>query len=172
MAVNNLITNGGFESGNLDGWSQINAFVTPYTPHSGRFVAGFNSGAQDAAISQLVPITPGQNFQLLVSLSKYGLLQSPTIELSVTYLDTNNTVVGTGLSMVIPNGSLPSSFLSNWQVIYQVTEMAPTDATMAQVEIRKPYRPFFSSLVFIDDVNLLAFEPTTPPGPTGPTGTF
>ncbi|HLR41536.1 MAG TPA: NTTRR-F1 domain, partial [Virgibacillus sp.] len=76
MAINNLIVNGGFETGTLDGWSAVNANVSGLKSHAGRFSAVF-MGRSQASLSQTVPISGDQSLELLVSLSKYSLATSP-----------------------------------------------------------------------------------------------
>jgi hypothetical protein len=77
----NLITNGGFETGDFSGWMVFgtdNAVVgaQPFTlPHSGNFQALFASG--DNSISQNVTTTPGNsyviNFWLAANVREGGL---------------------------------------------------------------------------------------------------
>lgn len=169
--INNLITNGGFETGNLSGWVSTNAAVTSVNSHSNRYSATFINGNAPATISQDVPVDPGQNYQLFVSLSKYGFLSSPEVNIRVAFLDGNGTEVANGLFVDIPAGSVPNQLTEGWKEIYQVSSIAPDNATQARVEITKQRGAFFTSNLLIDDVALLAFETgvTVPPGPTGPT---
>ncbi|WP_052360724.1 NTTRR-F1 domain [Oceanobacillus manasiensis] len=179
MAVTNLILNGGFETGTLSEWSAQNSYVTASSPHSGRYAAVLRSGLSASSLSQLVPIMPGENFQLLISLSRYGVFGSPRLILRVYFLNELNLEVGMGLDVEIARGSLPNALTNNWQEIYYITEEAPETATQARIEISKPAGNLFSSTVMVDDVALLDFEtgsgegepgPTGPPGVTGPTG--
>ncbi|MFD2628589.1 NTTRR-F1 domain, partial [Oceanobacillus kapialis] len=179
MAVTNLIVNGGFESGTLSEWSSSNSYVTISSPHSGNYAAVLRNGIGAASLSQIVPITSGESYQLLVSLSRYGLLGSPRLIIRVYFLNELNLEVGTGLEVEVTSGSLPNAVNNNWQELYHVTEPAPETASQARVEISKPFGSFFSSAVLVDDVALLDFDgeggegspgPTGPIGPTGPTG--
>ncbi|HLR09305.1 MAG TPA: NTTRR-F1 domain [Bacillota bacterium] len=172
MAVSNLLINGGFERGSLDGWIGNNAYITASYSHSGQFSANISPGSTPSSLVQTVPITDsGQNYQLLVSLAKYGFFQSPALTIRVSYLNSDNIEVGTGGSTIIIDGSLPNVLLESWKEIYLVTDVAPAAATQVQVEIAKLAGRFYTSNVLVDDVALLAFTTdTTPPGPTGPTG--
>lgn len=170
MTVHNLITNGGFETGTLDGWASTNAMITAVSPHSGRYSAMFPAGLAPSSLSQTVTVEPGENFNLFVSLAKFGIFQNPTIQLRITFLNQNNTEVGTGLSTEITSGTLPSAIFNNWHEIYQVTGVAPANATQARVEIIKTDSRLYYSPVLIDDVNLLSYPSGM--GPTGPTGMF
>src|SRR5699024_10344242 len=128
-------------------------------------------GISQSSLTQTVPVTTGQNFQLLVSLAKYGFLPSPLLSIRVSYLNDDNIEVGAGLDTIMTSGSLPNVFLDSWKEIYHVTDTAPDAATQVRVEILKPAGRFYTSNVLVDDVALLAFTTgTTPPGPTGPTG--
>lgn len=171
LTVQNLITNGGFETGDLEGWGTLNTMVTYFSPHTGNYAAFFPSGATPASMSQTVTIEPGESFKLLVSLAKFGLLPHPRINISVTFFNENNAQVGTGLNTVITNGTLPSATLNNWHEVYQITAAAPETATQARVELSKADHRFYYSSVLIDDVMLLRFPGSSaPPGATGLNG--
>lgn len=170
LTVHNLISNGGFERGNLEEWDSLNTMITSFSPHTGHYSAMFLSGVTPAYLAQTVTIEPGEGFKLLVSLAKFGILQHPSINISVTFFDENNDEVGTGLNTVITNGTLPSALFNNWHEVYQITGAAPETATQAKVEISKADHQVYYSSVLIDDVNLLSFSGySDPPGVTGPT---
>ena len=64
----NLITNGGFETGDFTGWTLINGIigsncnvvgtVLGFSPHSGNFQATFAPGSGNVGISQTLTTTP------------------------------------------------------------------------------------------------------------------
>lgn len=173
MAVNNLLNNSSFETGTLENWIASNTTVTNYRAHTGNFAAiMYNTGT--STLSQTVNIVGDQSYQLLLSLSKYGFAQSPQVNVRVTFLDTMNNPVGAGLDKTIKINSIPNSFLKAWLHVYEVTGVAPAEATQARIDITKIDSGYFGSYVMIDDVQLLDFITSgiTPPGPTGPTGTF
>jgi hypothetical protein len=68
IVVGSLLVNGGFETGDFTGWTQSgdpNAAVSSFAPvHSGRFAAAFGPNDRYSFISQTVPTTPGQTYQL------------------------------------------------------------------------------------------------------------
>jgi len=65
-AAANLLTNGGFESGNLSGWSCSSLdSVTGSTVHSGSYaLAGAASGSDDAQCTQTVSVQPSSSYTL------------------------------------------------------------------------------------------------------------
>src|SRR5699024_4669420 len=173
MAIDDLITNGGFEAGTLMNWDATNAGITGFNPHSGRYAAYLNAGPGSANLSQTVPVDGGESYQLIVSLAKYGFFSSPDIFVRVTFLDMNNAEVGSGLNVQISSSTLPNAVFNSWQEIYHTTNMAPDTATQARVEIIKPMGGLLDSSVMVDDVSFLEATPTLgAPGPTGPTGTM
>lgn len=174
LVFNNLIANGGFETGTFADWSANNAAIATNHSHSGSYSAYFPAGNSHSSLTQTAPISAGDNVQLLISLAKFGFQRNPRIIIRIAYLDDMNTEVGSGLNLAIEPGTLPNVILNNWHEIYQVTDIAPANATQVRIEISKPMGMYFSSNVLIDDVSLLTVDSDVsgPPGPTGPTGTF
>jgi len=66
----NLVTNGGFETGDSSGWevSTSNIMVTPYWPNSGNYALEFATGS----LSQTILTTPGVTYQLSYHLITAG----------------------------------------------------------------------------------------------------
>ncbi|WP_017470377.1 NTTRR-F1 domain, partial [Amphibacillus jilinensis] len=124
MSIENLIINGGFETGDLTGWTFLNTIVTPTQSLSGNFSARFTSGAAQAFISQTVPANPGESYQFFGSFAKFTTQPSPIIQIQLQYLDAGNTVIGTGLNFIIPYNSLPIVVDDNWNTIYQTSTAA------------------------------------------------
>ena len=65
----NLITNGGFETGDFTGWSLAGTdlghnFVNDVDPHSGTFSAWLGSVGGDAFLSQMFATNPGDSYTL------------------------------------------------------------------------------------------------------------
>ncbi|WP_328128589.1 NTTRR-F1 domain, partial [Priestia megaterium] len=58
MSIQNLIINGGFETGTLTSWSSANTTVTSQFSHSGSFSARFQSSPFTSYIGQFVPLNP------------------------------------------------------------------------------------------------------------------
>lgn len=68
-----FVTNGGFETGNFNGWTQFgntnSTFVTSllgvYSPHSGTYAAYFGPSGSTGGISQSITgLTPGESYHL------------------------------------------------------------------------------------------------------------
>ncbi|WP_200411107.1 NTTRR-F1 domain [Virgibacillus salexigens] len=172
MTVNNLLLNGGFETGDFQSWEIMNSTITQFYSHTGNASAKLGGGTSPASISQTVPVAPGQNFQLLASLSSTRFLSNPRVTLVVDFLDENNAVITNGLFVEISQGDLPNAVSSNWTEIYHTTDIVPETATQAIVQISKQSGNFLSSSILVDDVALLDFDSNPDiPGPTGPEGT-
>ncbi|PRS84424.1 collagen-like protein [Bacillus velezensis] len=168
MAIQNLINNGSFESGDLTGWSGVSASVVPAFAHTGAFSAQFAGGITSASLSQTVPVSPQQSFQLFISLGKIGTIANPEINLRVLYLDASNAVVGTGLNINVTIGNMPNTIFDTWTEVYQTTTAAPAAAVQAQILISKTAGSSNTPVVLIDDVAFV--EVTGITGTTGPTG--
>ncbi|SET77047.1 hypothetical protein SAMN05216389_12640, partial [Oceanobacillus limi] len=170
MTINNLIVNGSFETGDFTGWEVINADIISEFAHSGNYSARLANSTVAASLSQIVPAEPGEAYELLVSLSKSNLQQSPTILLQVLFLDDANNVVAVGLETEIEYGSIPVILDDTWLEVYQTTDVSPTGTTQAQVIISKPISSLTAPFIYVDDVSLLDVSDSGAPGPTGPTG--
>ncbi|WP_432681316.1 NTTRR-F1 domain [Bacillus velezensis] len=168
MAIQNLINNGSFESGDLTGWTGVNASVVSAFAHTGAFSAQFAGGITSASLSQTVPVSPQQSFQLFISLGKIGTIANPEINLRVLYLDASNAVVGTGLNINVTIGNMPNTIFDTWTEVYQTTTATPAAAVQAQVLISKTSGSSNTPVVLIDDVAFV--EVTGITGATGPTG--
>ncbi|ANB82974.1 hypothetical protein A6R78_02820 [Bacillus velezensis] len=152
MAIQNLINNGSFESGDLTGWSGVSASVVSAFAHTGAFSAQFAGGITSASLSQTVPVSPQQSFQLFISLGKIGTIANPEINLRVLYLDASNAVVGTGLNINVTIGNMPNTIFDTWTEVYQTTTAAPAAAVQAQILISKTAGSSNTPVVLIDDV--------------------
>lgn len=158
--IDNRIVNGGFENStvSVSPFSGSNVTIITTNSHSGSNSARFVGGTSSATLSQLVPVSPGENFEFLVSLAKIGSNTSPPIDIFISYRDSNNNAIPNALTTTIhiPSGRLPNNNEDDWIEIYRTTTVAPAAATQALVEIIK--RGLSNSApVVVDDVALLAF---------------
>ncbi|UPO89955.1 NTTRR-F1 domain [Niallia sp. Man26] len=110
MSLLNLITNSGFETGNLNGWVfPENSTVTNQYSHSGTYSALLEQGIEPAYIGKFVPAGTGENLELIVSLAKDSNLQSPAVLIQVFFFGQNFELIGTGLSTYLPANRLPNA---------------------------------------------------------------
>lgn len=85
----NLVTNGGFETGDSSGWeiSTQNIMVTPYWVNSGLYALEFATGS----LSQTIPTTPGLSYELGYYLITAGGINNVKTKVDgITLLDEKN----------------------------------------------------------------------------------
>ena len=173
LGINNLIINGGFETGSLAPFISTNTFISTKHSHTGYWSARFPGGKCTSSLVQSVPVTPGTKLELLVSLSKKGCFPSPPISVSVFFSSATNAFLGYGLITNIPTNHLGNVEENDWLTVYQNVSPAPINAVKATVAIVKLAQAC-SADVFVDDIELLDSTgeagPTGSAGPVGPAG--
>lgn len=168
MTLNNNVVNGGFETGSLVPWLSLNASINSANSHSGFFRAQLNGGGLNSFIVQLVPITAGDNLELLFSLAKLGALPNPIVSTSVSYYDALFNFLGTGLIVNNISSRLPDAATDDtWLEVYNVTTPAPAGTTQALIAINALPQAGTAD-VLVDDVEALVV--TGAGGATGATG--
>ncbi|MCY7939608.1 NTTRR-F1 domain [Bacillus inaquosorum] len=161
--MNDVIVNGGFETGNLTGWASANTSVINTFAHSGRYSAQFISSQPYAFLGQIVPVVSGQSLIFIVSLGRIGNNPSPQVTIQILFVNSEGEEIEGGQEIIIAAGNLPNVSFNSWNEIYRTIE-TPAEAVNAVVVISKTT---FGS-VLIDDVSLI--ESAGGIGLTGPTG--
>ncbi|MET3505397.1 NTTRR-F1 domain [Halalkalibacter oceani] len=169
MSINNAVQNGSFEIGGFAPWLFVNSIRTTAASHSGSYAAQLAGGNVNSFITQYVPATAGESYEILVSLAKEGNSPSPPISLTVAYYDASFTFLGYGLITNLPVNRLPNVQEENWIEEYQTTSAAPLGTTQALILINKLPQAG-SPAVIVDDVALLVVASEGTVGPTGPAG--
>lgn len=170
MSLQNLIINGGFESGTFTPWTPQNASITNTASHSGFFSASLQGGAVVSYVSQIVPVPAGNGFEFLLSLAKTSAAPSPDVQAQVIFLDSGFNSLATGLFLTIPASRIPIAANDTWLEVYQTTQASPAGTAFAFVLINT--LPLAGSAnVLVDDVALLnAVGGSDGSGATGATG--
>ncbi|MCY8491095.1 NTTRR-F1 domain, partial [Bacillus atrophaeus] len=168
--MSNLIVNGGFETGDLTGWSSAYTEINSQFAHTGRYSAQFADTIPFAFLAQMVPVTAGQSLAFQVSLGTLGIEPSPQVSMQILFVNDIGEQIGTGLDVVIVPDNLPNLVFNTWNEIYQTTHQIPSDGAFAIIIISKTsFGP-----VLIDDVSIVEFVNgigvTGETGPTGVTG--
>lgn len=162
--LKNRILNPNFDSG-FTSWNSVNATLNP-VKKTGLQSAELLGGFPAASLQQIVAVTAGEGLFLSVSLTKNQAISvSPVVVITVNYFNAQVSYLGSGLSLVIPQGIFLNS---QWETFEAVTSVVPVGASMAQLSFS--LFPPSSSVggILIDNVILMSADSTA--GVTGATG--
>lgn len=148
--------NPSFETGSLAPWVGFNAAVTPNDAHQGFFKAELAGQGLNSFIYQFIPVNPGDNGQLILSLAKDVEDTSPPVSVTVQYYDEGSTFLGYGLLQNIATDGLPVVAGQAWKTVYSLVDAVPLMAANALIVINALPTPE-SSKVLVDDVELVFF---------------
>ncbi|WP_175075014.1 NTTRR-F1 domain, partial [Terribacillus sp. AE2B 122] len=169
MPNQNIVENGGFESGSLVPWVSSFASITQQFVHSGNFAAELDGGQNVAYLAQYaIPAIPGNSYSLSLYLAKDSELAAPPVQIQIIFLNEAFQTTGTGLFQAVSAENIPYAGQGNWATITATTEIAPPGTTQIYLLINTLPAPAAAD-VLVDDVSVVA-EGGIPTGPTGPTG--
>nr|WP_318540708.1 NTTRR-F1 domain [Terribacillus saccharophilus] len=174
MPDQNIVRNGGFESGSLVPWVSSFASITQQYTHSGNYAARLDGGQETAFIAQYVsPVIAGYNYNLSVYLARESEQSAPTVQIQIIFLTANFQTAGRGLLLDIPSDSIPVAPLQGWREVTGISVTAPQGTSQIFLLINTLPDPALGSIL-VDDVSLSIFGGgigvTGVTGPTGITG--
>jgi len=121
----NVLSNGGFETGNLASWYSQYTTVTNTYSHSGYYSARLSGGAVNSYISQFVPVQAGENLEVQYALSKVGSSPNPLVSLSISYYDDAYNYLSSGLIINNYMSRIPDVTSEGWIELANVSSPAP-----------------------------------------------
>lgn len=150
-----LVTNGGFETGDLTGWTPggytAETFVVQgpfdgYNPHSGSYFAALGPIGTDGTLSQNIATTPGQAYTLTFYLASNGTTPN---DFTATF---NNQVAFTETNIPATSSFSPYAYMQ---------ETFTTVATSTSTPLVFAFRNDPSYLA-LDDVSVIAASSSAP----------
>lgn len=146
--------NSGFETGALAPWIGFNAVVTTGQVHQGFFKAVLTAGGLNSFIYQFIPVVPGENGRLVLSLAKESALVAPVVTVTVQYYTAGGTFLGFGVLENIQPDGLPIVTTQTWKTVYSISSTVPATAATALIVINA-LPTVATSSVAVDDVELV-----------------
>lgn len=135
-----LVTNGGFEDGNFDGWTTNISDLTVVTqPHSETYAARAPVGTAAEYITQILATTPGQYYDVSFWLRGTGGATSSLM----AYWD-GSQVAGE----------------TDFNHIYRQDTSGPLLATSGSTELKLTFDNASTKPFFIDDISVQIYKPT------------
>ncbi|MDQ7793836.1 MAG: hypothetical protein RDU89_05410 [bacterium] len=167
--VGNLVENPGFEDG-LASWAITNGgLVGGIEPHEGSWAAGLGTCGRNRQVSTLeqdIRIPEGECgrfFALTFQLA--GRWKFPaSLQVSLTWLDSQRQPLGTGAWLYIPRRAVGNGSQGSWNTYSLITTEAPARACWAQLRFVKSGGYRRRNFAVIDDVILVGALPTCFPG--------
>ncbi len=160
MSFNELIVNGGFETGTLEPWTALNTLITDQYSHSGLFAARLVGGASISYLFQFVPVNPGQRFEFRIYLAKIGIAPSPPVSISVGYYNEAKNFLGYGFVTSIQKNLLAGADENDWLEVNKAVDPAPAGSTQALVFVNKLPQSGSADII-VDDISLLETQDVT-----------
>lgn len=145
----NTITNSSFEAG-LSGWLSQDVSIVATPTNEGFAAALLQGGALNPFLIQSVPATPGDTFELLLSIGRDAAGTTPIVSISIAYYDAGNVLLGFGL---LDNIRVPDAAVQIYQLIDSITSPAPAGTVRAQLTITR-LGATGSAAIFVDQVVL------------------
>jgi hypothetical protein len=154
-AMADLVTNGGFETGDFTGWTQdgnigstfaAQGLYDSYLPYSGNYFAALGPIGSDGTLSQSLATTPGQAYTLTFYLASNGITPN---DFTATF---NNQAVFTDTNLHATNASFPYAYMQ---------ETFTTSATSTSMPLVFAFRNDPSYLA-LDDVSVVEASSSAP----------
>lgn len=129
--IQNRIANGGFELG-LFGWNSQDVTIVNDPTNEGFAAALLKGGGLNSSLIQSVQASPGDTFELMLSMTRDTVGTTPLVSVSIAYFNAANTLLGYGL---LENIRLPDAAVQVYQTVYGIALPAPSCTVRAQLAI-------------------------------------
>jgi hypothetical protein len=167
VSIQNVLINGGFETGSIVPWNASNTVITSQFSHTGAYSARLQGGAVTSYISQYFLAAPGNGIEFLASFAKVGANPSIPIVVQIYFLSSSYVVLSLGLNFNVPTNRIPNINDATWLEVYQTSLLPPPGTTYGFLVISNLPQAGTAD-VLVDDVSILSVP--TASGATGTTG--
>ncbi|WP_128895918.1 NTTRR-F1 domain [Longirhabdus pacifica] len=133
----NMVKNGDFESGTLEGWVSQHVMLETSRHLTGAWSALF-MGQQNSYLTQVMPWNGELTAELTFSataMPNEAFTNTPQLSFALSFLDQDKQFLSLGFSKFVGEDQLPIGNLNNYKNFYAVSTVSPPETRYAVLNI-------------------------------------